>query len=307
MKYRLIVDDGNKEGSKITIEKDGKKWKSRNGDDGSDDVALEYQHDYLFSFSKPGYVTKKIFISTKVPKSALKDGFDPYAFDITIFKQYEGVNIVMFNQPVAKIVYRPEEDNLGYDTDYTSSVLAGMQDAEKELKKKNKEAKENPVQAATSQANTAQQTTSQSEDLHNKGTESGSGSEGIRKNTFEGNGPGGSEGIKKSGTEGGGTPLKAATESDSRPGITAATNFEGRENGASVKTGSEVRERATGNNLPDNRDEKQYTEGNKRITEVTITRKGKVFVYKKVVYIWGVYFFRDNTSITESTYIQEAL
>lgn len=277
VKYNFIINGGNRDGSRVTIERDGQKWRARDGDDGKNNIELEYQHDYVFSFSKQGYVTKKIFISTKVPKSVLKDGFDPYSFDITIFKQMEGVNIVVFNQPVAKVVYKEDIDDFGFDTDYTKSVLSGIQDAEKELKQKAKEEKANPkpVNVNTTPANQSTETTNKSSS-EGDATPSSS-AETTKKNSNEGD-----------------SKLKGETENGDR-------------GKAPAKTEAENREMAPGVILPDKRDEKQYVDGNKRITEITITRKGKTFVYKKVAYIWGVFYFRDNISITESSFIQEAL
>jgi hypothetical protein len=281
VKYNFIVDGGSRDGSRVSIERDGQKWRSRDGDDGKNYIDLEYQHDYVFSFSKQGYVTKKIFFSTKVPKSMLKDGFDPYAFDITIFKQMEGVDLMVFNQPVARVIFNEDLDDFGYDTDYTKTVLAGIQEAEKELKKKIKEEKANPKAAAKSE-----------ETAKKNSNEGGGATETAKKSSSEADG-GTTETTKKSSSEASMNP-SGAIENDSR-----------NRNKASAE--NEKRDPPTVSKVPDKRDEKQYVEGSKRITEITITRKGKIYVYKKVVYIWGVFYFRDNISITESSFVQEAL
>ncbi len=282
VKYNLFVDDGKDDGSKVTIERDGEKWKVRDGAEGRSSIDLEYQHDYIFSFSKNGYVTKKVFVSTKVPKSAIKDGFDPYAFDITIYKQFEGVNVVMFNQPVARIVFKEDIDNFEYDTDYTKSVLANMQAVEEELKKKNKEEKKKP-------------SASKKESISKK-NEEGDGSEEKRD----------TENIDKNSSEADGKQ-KVATENDSRTKTNAQTESDDKRYMLGKTEDSEREPDKIKNNTPEKREEKQFIEGNKRITEITITKQGKAFVYRKVVYIWGVFYFRNNISITESTYIQEAL
>lgn len=282
VKYNLFVDDGKSDGSKVTIERDGQKWKVRDGADGKNNIDLDYQHDYIFSFSKNGYVTKKVFISTKVPKSSIKDGFDPYVFDITIYKQFEGVNVVMFNQPVARIVFKEDIDNFEYDTDYTKSVLANMQTVEEELKKKKKEEKKNP-------------STAKKEPISKKNNE-GDGSEEKHD----------AENMDKNNSETAGKQ-KVATENDSRTKINAQTESDDKRYMLGKTEGSDRNPNKTKNNFPEKREEKQFVEGNKRITEITITKQGKTFVYRKVVYIWGVFYFRNNISITESTYIQEAL
>jgi len=290
IKYNFIIDGGNRDGSKISIERDGQKWRTRDGDDGKNYIDLDYQHEYIFSFSKQGYVTKKIYVSTKVPQSIIKDGFDPYAFDITIFKQVEGVNIVVFNQPVARIIYNEDLDDFGFDTDYTKSVLAGIQDAEKELKKKTKElksttkAESEPKGQSGSQLNQAVETTGK-----NSSEGNASPSETTNKNSNEGD--------KKS---------SAGTEADSKNKLKGATDYDSKDK-TKAQVEAENRTKSNSTNQPDKREERQYVDGNKRVTQVTIERNGRTFVYKKVVYIWGVFYFRDNINITESSFIQEAL
>ena len=50
-----------------------------------------------------------------------------------LFKQYEGINIVVYSQPVAKIKFNPALDDFDYDVDYTKSILSQLQSAEQEL------------------------------------------------------------------------------------------------------------------------------------------------------------------------------
>ncbi len=229
----LSIDGGSKTDSKIVIERDGQKWRGRNGDDPKSFTELECQHDYVFTFSKKGYVTKKIFISTKVPENTAKSGFKSFYFEVTLFRQVDGVDILIFNQPVAKIIYNPEVGDFTYDTDYSSSILAALQKAEKELKQKRKEVKSN----------------AKSPDI-----------------------------------------IPAKQEKVLEP--------------VSKKTITSVDSVAKG---PEKREENSYMEGEKRVTQITVTTHGKSHVYKKVAYVWGVYYFCDNMSITESSYIQNAL
>ena len=358
VKYNFIIDDGDKEGSKITIERDGQKWRIRDGNDGKNYIDLDYQHEYLLTFSKPGYVTKKIFISTKVPKNLLQDGFNPYPFDLYLYKQVEGVNIVIFNQPVARIIFKADIDDFDYDTDYTKSVLSRVQEADNTLKQKNKEnnanKKPNENSANTNPPNQSGKPPAEGT-KNSKNEEGGPSSETIgkykseegtvtpeqankNKNQAGKKTPGATEGEKKGNLKGatGGDNrgnVSGATGGDSRGNLKGATDGENKNN-ITAKTEGENRDKKNGNivvdnenknrmlpvktladndggsansKIPDNRAEKQYVEGNKRITEITISRKGKTYIYKKVIFIWGVFYFRDNTSITEATFIQEAL
>ena len=102
-------------------------------------MRLEYNADYQLDFTKPGYITKSIHVNTTVPEERRKYGFDSYKIGVRLFKQYEGVNIVIYNQPVASIKYLPELDEIGYDTDYTRSILSLLTQTEEILEQKAKE------------------------------------------------------------------------------------------------------------------------------------------------------------------------
>lgn len=99
-------------------------------------VKLDYNTEYRLDFTKPGYITKSILVNTGTPEERRKIGFDPYKIGVRLFKQYEGVNIVVYNQPVAYIRFLPEFDEFGYDTDYTKSILSELRTTEEILEKK---------------------------------------------------------------------------------------------------------------------------------------------------------------------------
>jgi len=102
-------------------------------------LRLDYNTEYTLDFTKPGYITKSIKVNTKIDEDRKKYGFDPYKIGVRLFKQYEGVNIVIYNQPVASIRYLAEMDDFGYDTDYTKSILSALSRAEEILERKAKE------------------------------------------------------------------------------------------------------------------------------------------------------------------------
>ncbi len=304
VKYNFIVDDGDKIGAKLVIEKDGHPWRQRDEKDGKGVIDLDYQHDYVMSFSKPGFITKKIAVSTKLPKKMVQDGFAPLLFDVTIFKQYDGINIVVFNQPVARYAYLEDKDDFGYDTDYTKSILAQVKKAEDELKEKHKEDKgfankvnnqhKNEVGEGIPVENTSK--SSISADHPDEGTSKNkSSADEVSKN--------------KAGENNDYRGMTVArTDANGRDRLTANTENTDKRNSLTAGTESTAKDGASAaNGMADSHIEKEYVEGNKRTTEITITRKGRTMIYKKVAYVWGVYYFRDGLNITETTYIQEAL
>ena len=135
---RFKIEDGSLNGATISIQKKGGGLQKISGD-GKLTLDLVFNEEYTLTFAKEGYVTKRILVNTKVPPDRLKQGFDPYDFDVVLFKQYEGVNIIVFNQPVAKIAFSNEIDDFDYDVDYTKSIQSALEAAETQIKKKQEE------------------------------------------------------------------------------------------------------------------------------------------------------------------------
>jgi hypothetical protein len=134
----LTIENGNYESSSVTVKKNGATVFSVPGQKNLK-LKLEFNSDYILSFTKDGYITKLIHINTTMPEARIKAVVDPYKIGVRLFKQYEGVNIVVYNQPVAFIKYIATEDELGYDVDYTKSILSLLEKAETELEAKAKE------------------------------------------------------------------------------------------------------------------------------------------------------------------------
>ncbi len=145
-----MVNGGSVLGAKIKIEKNGVQVKLLEQDKSKFEFPLEYDCDYVFSFMKDGYVTKKVQVSTKVPKEKQTLEFESFKFDVEIFKQYEGVNTVIYNQPVGKIRFNDVLNEFDYDTDYTKSIQSEIAKADEALKQKAKdELKQAPVVVKT--------------------------------------------------------------------------------------------------------------------------------------------------------------
>jgi hypothetical protein len=100
------------------------------------DLDLNMNADYIISFMKPGYITKRIAFNTQAPPLRTTQGFYPFNFEVNLFPQYDGVNIVVFNQPVGKISYNRLIDDFDYDTDYTKQIQSALKQAEEEIRKR---------------------------------------------------------------------------------------------------------------------------------------------------------------------------
>lgn len=134
---RFMVNGGNYESSGVTIERSNGSQEYVKGQNNIT-LHLPYNDEYILSFKKEGYITKKIFISTKVPSDRSGQGFDTYNFDVVIFPQEDDVNLVVFNQPVAKITYNKKIDDFDYDVDYTKRIQSAIRQAEADLEQASK-------------------------------------------------------------------------------------------------------------------------------------------------------------------------
>lgn len=131
----FMVENGNTNNTKVKIFKEGKLINSMPGKSAMK-VNLNFNSSYLLCFSKDGYITKTVSFVTNIPADRIAKPMEPYKIGVKIFKQYEGVNIVVYNQPVAQIHFNTMSDEFDYDTDYSKSILSELNDAEKQLQNK---------------------------------------------------------------------------------------------------------------------------------------------------------------------------
>lgn len=138
---KLNIEDGNFDEVSIVVKNNTTGETNTVAGTSKFDLDLKVGCDYVISFSKPGYITKKIALNTSAPADRVSQGFYPFNFEVNLFKQYDGVNIVVFNQPVGKISFNRLIDDFDYDTDYTKQIQSALKAAEDEIKKKQVEAR----------------------------------------------------------------------------------------------------------------------------------------------------------------------
>ena len=139
---RLKVESGDLSGAKVVVYKNGVKERTITQDLSRFSMDLDMQQNYILSFEKEGFVSKKIAFNTNVPGEAVNNPFVPFDFAVSIFKQYDDVNIVVFNQPVGIIRYETGSGDFDYDTDYTASIQSQLQETLAAVARKQKEEKE---------------------------------------------------------------------------------------------------------------------------------------------------------------------
>ena len=86
--------------------------------DGNFTTYLDWNKNYQFYFSKPGYVGKKINFSTVVPGNIEKKNIYPYEILVELFATFPNADTTFFKNPVAKIAYSNKANDFEYDLDY---------------------------------------------------------------------------------------------------------------------------------------------------------------------------------------------
>ncbi len=126
-------------GAVITVFANNSPVNTINSRDGKFDFNLSPDNDYTITFTKPGYITKRISFSTKnVPDERGKHGFDPYTSisEVDIIPLMKGGDFEsradqLLLQPVAKVAYSPTlnggKGDFTYDADYSASMREKLQ------------------------------------------------------------------------------------------------------------------------------------------------------------------------------------
>ena len=124
---RIKIEGGDIQGSRAVVYKNGVKERTITTDLNKFSVVMDVNSSYIISFEKAGYVSKKLSFNTAVPSDAPTKDFLPFDFAVSLFKQYDDINIVVFNQPVGIIRYEAAMGDFDYDTDYTKSIQSQLQ------------------------------------------------------------------------------------------------------------------------------------------------------------------------------------
>ena len=139
--YILFVDGTVKEGksklvgSTVTVYEDGDESGSIvTNASGKFGFELMMNHEYIIEFSKIGYVSKKISVSTKgVPEDEAEFGFEFGGWQVGLFKTMEGLDVSILDKPVGKIFYVEADNGFDYDAKYTKSIREELAQLQSDL------------------------------------------------------------------------------------------------------------------------------------------------------------------------------
>jgi len=138
---KFKIEWGDTDNSKIILFEDDKQIDTYNPEsNGKFQFSLELNHVYMFWFSKPGYVTKKVQFNTYVPSEVTSDPefipFPDFDFYVTLFQTYPDVDTMFFTKPVGKIQFNATINDFDWDKNYTLEIQRSIEQIEKEITQK---------------------------------------------------------------------------------------------------------------------------------------------------------------------------
>lgn len=145
---RVKLEGGSLDGTRVVVYKNGEKLRTISSGLSKFALDLDLNSDYILEFEKDGFVAKKLSFDTHAPADAIANGFTPFEFAVSMFKQYDGVNTVVFNQPVGMIRYDKETDDFDYDTDYTKSIQSALEKTLQEVAAKQEQERSKDAEEA---------------------------------------------------------------------------------------------------------------------------------------------------------------
>lgn len=118
------VNGSDKSGVQIRLLRNGIKESTNSSGNGKFEYDLKFNNQYELQFSKSGYITKKVVVSTDVPERVLESNssFPPFKIEITLFREVEGGDYSIFDEPVALVIYDKELDDFDFDRAYNAEI-----------------------------------------------------------------------------------------------------------------------------------------------------------------------------------------
>jgi len=132
-------DDNKKiSGVDIIIFQDDVKFSSLTSNaSGKYEFTISFDHLYRIVYSYPNFVTKFLTIDSRYVPSEEKEGGYEMNIDMTLFKEIEGLDVSILDNPIGKAQFDQNEGRMGWDMDYTrqmqSQINAMMKEHDRKL------------------------------------------------------------------------------------------------------------------------------------------------------------------------------
>jgi hypothetical protein len=143
LRVKLYIEKGKLENALITITRDGQPYRVIDPNKGKYKLDLELNSNFVFVFTKMGYISKSVIVDTHVPKGREAEYFAEFLAEVTLEPQPED-QIITYSQPVGKIKYSVPAGDFDYDNDYTATAKVQQQKDKERAIPKPKEPVPNP-------------------------------------------------------------------------------------------------------------------------------------------------------------------
>jgi hypothetical protein len=120
-KIKFNIVKGKLDNALISITRDGQPYRVIDPNKGKYILDLEMGSDFVFTFTKMGYISKSVIVDTHIPKGREEEYFNEFIADVTLEPQPED-KIITYSQPVGKVKYSNSVGDFDFDNDYTATA-----------------------------------------------------------------------------------------------------------------------------------------------------------------------------------------
>lgn len=133
----IVINDASTENARVLIAKNGNKVDEQVlTKKGRFDLKLALGADYKLTFERDGYVTKIVSVNTEVPQEVIESNpnFPPVKLIINLLPVVEGIDLSVFDQPIAILSYNQEIDDFTFDKEYSEKIKNRVAQTEQQIK-----------------------------------------------------------------------------------------------------------------------------------------------------------------------------
>lgn len=133
----IVINDASPENARVLIAKNGNKVDEQVlAKKGRFDLKLALGADYKLTFVRDGYVTKIVSVSTEVPQEVIESNpnFPPVKLIINLLPAIEGIDLSVFDQPIAILSYNQEIDDFTFDKEYSEKIKNRVAQTEQQIR-----------------------------------------------------------------------------------------------------------------------------------------------------------------------------
>lgn len=110
------------------------------GRNGRFDLYLDFGHEYIIEIAKSGFASKRLYFNThNVPEDEQSWGYEFGGFIVDLFREIDGIDYSILEDPIGKVYYDPNIQNFEYDRVYTKQIKQRIEKLQDDYKEKIKQ------------------------------------------------------------------------------------------------------------------------------------------------------------------------